>query len=1255
MFVAHHQPFKKKKENEGKQQVINISSQHSQRAEVTFNPQSEYCFASPEPLNYKQQTICSHSSISSSERMQESFPFDHVVITFPDARAAEAARRGPFQHIRRKYPHTRLVATTDPHDARVGSGGGTLAALPSEGSTVLMLHAGGQSSRCPTQIVLGKAWTSLPTREHQLITPIEIWIQQCHDLFQGIPRGTLVVVSSDTLLQLPHTARPEWSSYEGVLGLAVPAPLHTAQNHGVFSLSPHDADCNDSEPFVAPCRAIHQKPSVDVLESIAYQQHAWIDTGVIVFFPPAAQSLRRLSQTTLAACTTSGLEALWKRESSGESLMHFSRRAALQVDLYTHFLQAFRLEGGGSSPTSEKKRRYCEKYRADGISLGTLASIFETLHRHALNVLAFPQGQFLHLGTTRELVEFYAMAHPPTREQRRKEERMQLCASFCEHLGLTHRLHALTVIPEGSNPANNKIHPSAIIYHSIIESTCEESRIGANTIIEHCSIETDHTLKIGRNCFISGLRFSCKNTSGNGDIPFSVPDGIMIQVLPLRDNKGKTTQFVHMLLGIDDPIKSRDRLYGLAFERFLTWAFLSDEDVWPEEEMVSRQNLWTAELHPVIENGLSCASVFSWLSAYTQGKKTSELPDWERISLSRWKSGRRLSLAQIRDMADASKEFSYRQNLIGRDLPNTKTFLISNIRDVLMNREHRPVNTQFVLNDFAANGTFDDVQAILSVLIEVISKSLRNRDYDICGQACAVSSSFLDDFHSVAYSNAPALDQMLYRVTWEGVSLLDIAQTISEECECKEISMGDSLTIVSLSGMMERASFAMIRKCICDLNSQRISSQSTELITNQWVLATAPARIDIGGGWTDTPPICYQYGSSVVGMAVTLDGGVLPLSSRCRIVSGGRGLFLRTEQRNLVSGAIESDASITISCFRDLQDFRCPESSCALLKCALHTLGLMLPTNRHKDELFDQNVFQDALNSFCGKSESNVMLEIMSTSLLPHGSGMGTSSILGGCALAAISHCVGRGIKDPLEFKRYLIEQVLCLEQHLSTGGGFQDQVNGLIGGVKIVRCEPQSFPPRLSIEQLAMPSGFEETINSRLHIAFTGKTRLAKNILQGVLRRWSKRTKEITETVEKLVLCAENVQEALLDGDIDIVADCVNDYWNLKKVMAGPGSDVAPPLLESVIDKLMEQGLVAAASLCGAGGGGFLVVISTEENVSKEELDTASNSENASGFIWHECKICSQGLSIRVLENKERDHFDITWHHIGLNKFNKL
>lgn len=41
-----------------------------------------------------------------------------------------------------------------------------------------------------------------------------------------------------------------------------------------------------------------------------------------------------------------------------------------------------------------------------------------------------------------------------------------------------------------------------------------------------------------------------------------------------------------------------------------------------------------------------------------------------------------------------------------------------------------------------------------------------------------------------------------------------------------------------------------------------------------YVTAECPARIDLQGGWSDTPPICYELGGSVVNIAILVDGKV---------------------------------------------------------------------------------------------------------------------------------------------------------------------------------------------------------------------------------------------------------------------------------------------------------------------------------------------------------------------------------------------
>ena len=212
-----------------------------------------------------------------------------------------------------QYPVVTFTATADPYDARVGSGGGTVAALTDHitihneedddgttttvpttclPATVLILHAGGAASRCPTQMCLGKAWTSLPSlgSGSLLYTPLQVWLDQCQRIFGSdgtkgkstLPRGSVVVVATDTLLQLMDPddngtdfASLDWSTElrdrDVVLGLAVPAPLSTAKNHGVFVPDNHTdtVSSRTGSIRIESCRAVLQKPSIEDMTSTA--------------------------------------------------------------------------------------------------------------------------------------------------------------------------------------------------------------------------------------------------------------------------------------------------------------------------------------------------------------------------------------------------------------------------------------------------------------------------------------------------------------------------------------------------------------------------------------------------------------------------------------------------------------------------------------------------------------------------------------------------------------------------------------------------------------------------------------------------------------------------------------------------------------------------------------------------------------------------------------------------------------------------
>jgi fucokinase len=278
---------------------------------------------------------------------------------------------------------------------------------------------------------------------------------------------------------------------------------------------------------------------------------------------------------------------------------------------------------------------------------------------------------------------------------------------------------------------------------------------------------------------------------------------------------------------------------------------------------------------------------------------------------------------------------------------------------------------------------------------------------------------------------------------------------------------------------------------------------------------------------------------------------------------------------------------------------------------------------------------------------------------------MGTSSILAGCVLASIAQCVGIDLNNKGN-DNGLIDVVLSLEQLLTCGGGWQDQIGGLVGGLKLGTSPRNEFPVAAQVERIPLSSNILQELNERLILVFTGQTRLAKNILQNVLRRWARRTPEIVRTVEALVRDANRVvSQALVDGvgnnldgeddRLQLLAECLNNYWSQKKIMAGNDSGVDPPVVKFVLSELMKRKEIVAGSLCGAGGGGFMVLLAAKGRSMADIQSTCDqelvplNSE-VSKFTWHNCEVSLEGLVTTTLESasdttSENDMFDMKWH----------
>ena len=303
--------------------------------------------------------------------------------------------------------------------------------------------------------------------------------------------------------------------------------------------------------------------------------------------------------------------------------------------------------------------------------------------------------------------------------------------------------------------------------------------------------------------------------------------------------------------------------------------------------------------------------------------------------------------------------------------------------------------------------------------------------------------------------------------------------------------------------------------------------------------ATAPVRIDLAGGWSDTPPVCNNEGGCVVNVAVRLDG-VKPISVTVR---ERRDKFVRIVSRDLGRRRILKSA-------QELADRHDPSDWCALAKCALAVTGFKFGSRG---------------------------LDIEMCANLPKGSGMGTSSILGATTIAAL---LGRA--DSAEIG----ELTLRLEAEMRTGGGWQDQFGGMLPGAKILESKPGT-PQRIAAKRLDC-EWLAKLFAERGLLFFTGQKRMARNILRKVLAFYAENPHGFASIlIDSLKDGARKCAKAIENRDADSFAAAVEGYWRDKKLL-DPGS--TNERVESMIEAIRPH--VSAVTLTGAGGGGFMFIL---------------------------------------------------------------
>ncbi len=331
---------------------------------------------------------------------------------------------------------------------------------------------------------------------------------------------------------------------------------------------------------------------------------------------------------------------------------------------------------------------------------------------------------------------------------------------------------------------------------------------------------------------------------------------------------------------------------------------------------------------------------------------------------------------------------------------------------------------------------------------------------------------------------------------------------------------------------------------------------------DQIVWGRSPVRIDLAGGWTDTPPFCLHEGGHVVNIAIELNGQP-PLQ-----------VYVKPARSfNLILRSIDLGASETLTTYDQLRCFNQVGSPFSIPKAALALCGFLPEFAQEKYPSLEAQ-----LKAF------GAGLEITLLSAIPAGSGLGTSSILSSTVLGALSDFCGLGW-DAHE----IANRTLILEQLLTTGGGWQDQYGGVLRGVKLLQTEAGLRQNPL-VRWLPDDLFTAEEYRACHLLYYTGITRTAKGILGEIVRGMFLNDTARLDILHEMKGHALDLYDAIQRGNFAEMGRLVGRSWTLNQAL---DSGTNPPAVEAIVRQVSD--LCLGLKLPGAGGGGYLYMVAKD------------------------------------------------------------
>ena len=984
--------------------------------------------------------------------------FDWLVLTAANARQAAAYDL----QLAARFEHAPLAgvrgafAIADARDARIGSGAATVLALAEiagrilrtkrartfaelfTDERVLILHSGGDSRRLPMYAVEGKLFAPvpMPAPGNRCATVFDLLLA---DLASLAPRagGEVLVGAGDAVIGIERD--PPRFDGEGIIGVAQLGTLARASRHGVFVPSRRG---DVVESFL-------QKPSEREMRAagaVRRDGRALVDLGLFSFDPASIAALLEGSGVRLR-----GGKIVFTRG----GLADLAARAELpQVDLYREIAMAL--------PARASRARYLAEC-GKGALAQPLGVLFDALRGTPFRCAVVETGEFLHIGSMREMLE-----------------------AFC-----------------GSRP---KAADFGVLFSSFPEPPASEKRVGSIAVLD--SVRSQVRIPRGKAvidaCRIARLTLEGDSIVHGIDTPIlALPRGIALFRVPVASGEAL------VVCGVDDDFKTRLDAGGTFLNADFA-AFLARAGVAIDDILVGDRTLWDARLWPVARRA-DIAHV-AWMWSGTRAPRA-------------WHAAEKRSMRELLAQGDARKVLD-RRAAIGRV--------------AAIESPHWA---------FSLAGVAGQLEGLHRVIVEAPRAERRAL---------------------LATARAETVDQMAI-----ALDRAHAAATLS--CAVRDLGRVGA----QRADELRARAFAAVGDAVLSRVEFPRRPLRAAILQDQAVWTTTPVRVDLAGGWTDTPPICNAVGGSVVNVAVTLRGQ-LPIQVVAKLDEVARG-----DEPVIRITSTDLGETRVIRSMKDLATRHDPTRWSSLAENALVLTGAA-PSDA-----------KASLSKWLRAIGGGISLTMFSA--VPKGSGLGTSSILGAATIQCLDRVFGRE-RSPEE----LFAATSALEQMLSTRGGWQDQVGGVVGGFKMADTLPGNDQrPRAS--RLVVPDRLVRELSARSVLYFTGERRMAKNILENVVWNHLTHKRSAMEAVAGLRENAWSMRDALTRGDATSFAEQLDRYMRCKRQI-DPGS--SPPMFDALAKRWRKD--LAAWCFAGAGGGGFMLLLANDaRSAERLRADIARNPQH--------------------------------------------